>query len=144
MEEVPQADKAWLSTTKTQWVTFWTSEIARLVDAETQRPAVLRLFTLYDERERAYREYRRKRVVKGSTGQPVINPVWKQVPVMDMEIRQLEDRFGLTPQSQLKLGVTFGHAARTLDEMNKRLNEDENGASDEGAAEDPRTLRLEA
>lgn len=130
---VPRAPRGLLRETGRLWDTYWLSPVGQLADRETDVPAIRRLFSLYDERERAYRSYKRRRIVKGSEGQPVLNPAWKQVPVMDAEIRQLEDRFGLTPQSRLRLGVTFGAAARSLEDMNRDLNRDE-----DDYGEDPR------
>lgn len=132
--EIPPAPRGLLRVTVERWEAYWASSIGQLADPETDLPAIQRLYSLYDERERAYRSYRKRRVVKGSTGQPVINPAWKQVPIMDAEIRQLEDRLGLTPQSRLKLGVTFGAAARSLEDLNRDLTTDDDARDDQ----DPR------
>ena len=43
----------------------------------------------------------------------------------DAEIRSLEDRLGMTPKARLQLGVEFGKAVKTLDDLNKTLNADE-------------------
>ena len=115
----------WLKVTRERWADYWQSDVARLVDAQTDGIAVVRLFSLYDERERAYRAYKRKRMVPGSQGQPVVNPIWKHAAVMDAEIRQLEDRFGVTPQAKLKLGVQLNAAVRSLEDMNRELNEND-------------------
>ena len=52
----------------------------------------------------------------------------------DTEIRQLEDRFGLSPRARLTLGLTFGEAGHTLEELNRSLGEEVDYANDE----DPR------
>lgn len=132
--ELPPAPRGLLRVTVERWEVYWSSPIGQLADPQTDLPAIERLFSLLDERERAYRSYKKRRVVKGSTGQPVINPAWKHVPIMDAEIRQLEDRLGLTPQSRLKLGVTFGAAARSLEDLNRDLTVDDEGHD----AQDPR------
>lgn len=120
-EAAPASERSWLAITRRRWVQYWASPLARLAERATDLPAIERLFGLYDERERAYRAFRRRRLVTGSQGQPVVNPLWKQVPVMDAEIRQLEDRLGLTPRARLQLGVTFGAAARSLEDLNQDL-----------------------
>jgi P27 family predicted phage terminase small subunit len=118
-----------------RWRTFWRSEMARIVDEDRDRPAIERLFTLYDERERAYQAFRRARLVKGSTKQPVVNPLWRHATAtLDPEIRQLEDRFGLTPRSRAQLGLAIGGLKKTLDDMNRELDDDRD--DDEG--QDPR------
>jgi hypothetical protein len=98
-------------------------------------PALLRLFTLLDERERCARAASKQRLIKGSQGQPVLNPLLKQVAALDTEIRQLEDRFGLTPLARLRLGVTFGEAHRSLADLNRALVEEVADVDED----DPRT-----
>lgn len=137
LAQVPAPGKHWLVPTKQQWVAFWLSSVACLVEADSDGFALARLFSLYDERERAYRAYRRNRLVEGSTGQMIVNPLWKQAAVNDAEIRALEDRFGVTPSARLKLGIKFGEAARNIKDLNDQLNADEDNDSDE-AKTDPR------
>jgi hypothetical protein len=97
-----------------------------------------RLFDLYDEHERALRAYRRKRLVPGSQGQPVINPAGRLLRELAGEIRQLEDRYGLSPMARLKLGHQGATAALTLAELNRTL---ENDAHED---EDPRLKVIDA
>jgi phage terminase small subunit len=55
----------------------------------------------------------------------VLHPLGRMMGVMDSEIRQLEDRFGLNPLARARLGITIGEAARTLADMNRMLEEDD-------------------
>ena len=112
------APRCLLAATRQAWEGFWGSEVAAAVDASSDMPAIVRLFTLLDERERALRIYRRARLVSGSQGQPVLSPAFKAIAVLDSEIRQLEDRFGLTPRARAALGLTIGQARITLDQLN--------------------------
>lgn len=121
MGEVPEAPRGLLKVTRAAWNAYWSSPLADAVEIATDLPAIHRLFTLRDERERALRAYRKKRVVKGSQGQPVVNPVWSSAQKMDSEIRQLEDRLGLTPKARAQLGITLGEAKRSLDDLNRAL-----------------------
>lgn len=132
--KIPPAPGGLLRATLESWESFWSSALARLVDPETDLPAIRRLFTLQDERERALRSYTKRRLVEGSMGQPVINPAFRQVPRWDAEIRALEDRFGLTPASRFRLGIALGDAARSLEDLNAGLDVD----GDDGARDDPR------
>jgi len=116
---VPGPPRSLLAVTRKSWEAFWTSEVAAAVDASSDMPAIVRLFTLLDERERALRIYRRARLVSGSQGQPVLSPAFKAIAVLDSEIRQLEDRFGLTPRARAALGISIGQARLTLDELNR-------------------------
>ncbi len=131
----PDPPAGLLKTTRDQWETYWRSSLARYVDQDTDRPAIERLFTLYDERERALQGYRKSRLVKGSQGQPVLNPLARLMSTLDSEIRQLEDRLGLNPKARATLGITFGEAARSLADLNRALTSE---VSDGEEEEDPR------
>src|SRR6266536_1128862 len=111
----PSAPAGLLKATRDDWVEFWRSPLGSLVVA-ADFPAVRRLFTLYDERSRAYSGYRRERLVLGGNKQQALNPLLAAMGMLDKEIRALEDRFGLTPMARLRLGVALGEAAKSLDE----------------------------
>ena len=115
------------------WNEYWGSELAKLVDPKTDGPAIRRLFTLYDERERAYEIFKDERMVKGSRGQTRVNPLAGFVKDLDVEIRQMEDRLGMSPKARLQLGITFGEAMLSMDELNRRL-----AATDAKETDDPR------
>lgn len=125
-----------LASTKAIWRSFWRSALAQAVDPNTDTAAIVRLFTLLDERERAYRGFRRKRLMEGSQGQSVLNPLARAMNAFDPEIRQLEDRLGMTPRARLQLGITLGEAAKSLAELNRILEEDSN--DEENEDRDPR------
>lgn len=131
--EPPAPPKTLLAPTAKSWTAFWESEAAALV-LPADLPALERLFELRDERARCMRVARSARLVPGSTGQAALNPLYKLIPTLDAEIRQLEDRYGLTPMSRLKLGITFGEATRSLSD----LNADTDAAVAANGDDDPR------
>lgn len=132
----PVAPDNLLPETREIWESFFRSPLAGAVD-ETHLPALERLFSLIDERERAYRAIQAtERIVTGSTGQPVLNPLYKLIQSFDVEIRNLEDRFGLNPKAGLSLGVQLGEAKKTLDDLNRALD-------DEAEEQDPRIVAIE-
>src|SRR6266536_4594907 len=107
--EPPPAPSGLLKATREDWATFWTSALATLVTL-ADRPALRRLFTLYDERSRAYRGLREfGRLIDLEHGGK-LNPLASYLKACDAEIRMLEDRFGLSPISRLRLGVALGEA----------------------------------
>ncbi len=105
------------------WGRLWASPLARAF-AESDLPALERLFLLRNERDRSFRAAGRSRLVAGSQGQPVLSPLLGYVASLDAEIRQLEDRFGLSPRARLQLGVTLGEATRSLAELNRSFLEE--------------------
>jgi len=111
----------WREQTVERWVAFWASPLASQVEPSDEG-AFRRLFKLYDEIERMWEAIEATgRVVEGSQGQPRPNPLYKQVQEFQAEARQLEDRFGLSPMSRLRLGITFADAQASLDGLNARL-----------------------
>jgi len=117
----PVASGGWRSGTVERWDEFWRSKLAANVEPSDEG-ALRRLFRLYDELDRLWDAIEETgRVVEGSQGQPRPNPLFKQVETFQAEARQLEDRFGLSPMSRLKLGVTFADAHMSLSALNERL-----------------------
>ena len=96
---------------------------------------VVRLVSLVELRETAFRSVRENPLIMGSKEQYVENPLAKAMSRYDSEIRALEDRFGLSPRSRLALNISLGAAKRSLDEL-------VGGASDgdEGPVEDFRDV----
>ena len=122
--DTPKPPTGLLAATRKQWAKYWESPVAEAIDRGSDMPALERLFRLYDERLRAYRGYRKERLVEGSQGQPVLNPLANVIEKCDKEIRALEDRLGLNPKSRLQLGITMTEAKRTLEDMNRDLEPD--------------------
>lgn len=125
-----------LATTVEAWDRLWSSDVVNVVDLRSDIEAVIRWAALLDERERTFRAFRKQRIVEGSQGQPTLSPLWQVIRSCDTELRALEDRIGLSPKARLQLGITYAEAGRSLDELNRML-EDDHGDVDEAAA-DPR------
>ena len=122
--EVPDPPENMLPATREWWDELWSSDIRQAWE-KSDWPALRRLAEMYDERERALQGYRQQRLVEGSTGQPVLNPLWKLVEGLDKEIRQLEDRFGLSPKARLQLGITFGQAQTSMQALMAAMTDGE-------------------
>lgn len=137
--EPPAAPEGLLQKIEEDWEAFWKAPLAQHVIQE-DLPALKRLFTLYDERERAYRSYRANRLVKGSQDQMVLNPLARVMQNLDVEIRHLEDRFGLTPRARFALGIAFGEVTKSLEEMNRTLAANDDNDQEATEEEDPRTI----
>lgn len=149
----PPADL--LATTRSAWESFWRSPQAKYVDPSTDLMALVRLFRLYDEQERAYRQLTgkgAKRIVEGSKGQPRLSPLYSLIDRLDAKILAVEDRFGLSPRARQNLGVKrAGGSGGSLDDLNQGLAgdetpelEDDERDDDAGEAEDPRHLAAQA
>lgn len=119
-----------------RWEAFWRSDISSQVEP-SDHDALRRLFRLYDEIERLWDGIERMgRVVEGSQGQPRPNPLFKQIEAFQVECRQLEDRFGLSPRARFNLGISFAAASASFDDLNARLASKVEGSVDPFAADD--------
>lgn len=121
------------------WDRLWRSDVVSVVDLQSDMESVVRWASLLDERERALRAFRRKRLVEGSQGQAVLNPLWNVVRGCDTELRALEDRIGLSPKARLQLGITYAEAGKSLDELNRLLDEE----GDADVIDDPRLAAID-
>ncbi len=132
---VPSPPPGILTATRDWWVTYWSSELSRMVKL-TDITSLTQLALLYDERERAQRAIRRSRVetitdsdgnerqlrvsnrlVPGSKGQPVLNPLIRYVEDLQTDIRALEDRFGLNLKARLSLGLKIEEGMKRLEDL---------------------------
>jgi hypothetical protein len=110
-----------LAVTREAWAAFWSSPLRDVVVPGSDLPALTRMFHLQDEYERCRREFRTNRLTPGSSGQPVVNPLGSFMLALAKEIRALEDRFGASVVSRLRLSVELGAATKSLDEMNRSM-----------------------
>lgn len=134
---VPDPDPGWSEATVAEWESWWGSDVARLVDPESETPIVRRLFDVLNQAAEFEAAGRLEPMVAGSTGQLVINPLLKHAQGLRDEARRDESVLGRGPKRRLDLGIKFGDAARSLDDINRRLT----GGSDSGptpAPQDPR------
>ena len=122
--DLPKLRGRYLKNTKLWWEDFWNSDLATAIDTKSDQQAVYRLATLIDERERIFKQAKKDRLVVGSQGQAVLNPLYSAMLKLDAEIRQLEDRIGMNPKSRVSLGIQIGQAKRTLADLNADLEEE--------------------
>lgn len=142
--KAPAAPKDFLASTKRRWDVYWKSEFAKVV-RESQLPMIYRLFDRYDERERTMLVVRKQgRFTTGSQGQIVLHPGLKYIDSCDAAIIILEDRLGLSPRGAAALGIGLAKAKKSLDEMNRAMNEDHDQDDTANATEDPRVLSISA
>lgn len=132
----PEPDEAWSDATVAEWRAWWASDVARLIEPDSEGPIVRRLFDLLDQAARFEAEGRKSPLVEGSTGQMVINPLLKHAQGLRDEARRDESVLGRGPKRRLDLGIKFGDAARSLDDINRRLSASNSGPAP--APKDPR------
>jgi phage terminase small subunit len=139
---VPDPDESWSDVKKAEWEAYWRSDVAKLATEETV-PVAYRLHDRRDEARVLLAGLRKSgaRLTLGSEKQVRANPIYKVLQGLDAEIRQLEDRLGLSPLAKLQLGATFGSAASALDDLNRRF-EAEVSEDDDATEPDPRVTDI--
>ena len=93
-----------------------------LIDAD--RGGLERWIRYVDEWARVRRAFVSSRVVEGSTGQPVLNPLAGYIRQLEDAIHRLEERYGLTPYARTRLGIAVGQAKLTAQALNRQLEEE--------------------
>ncbi|WP_426568104.1 P27 family phage terminase small subunit [Streptomyces canus] len=122
MSKPPAPPTGLLKRTRERWADYWASPVAKLADPISDLPALERLFALYDDLERSNASVKKTgHMVTGSQGQAVLNPLLRHIQQTQAEVRQLEDRFGLSPRARLSLNVTLGEAAKSLADLNSEF-----------------------
>lgn len=109
------------------WDAVWESELARVIDRRTDLPRLERWIWATAELERVRRTLQRTRLVRGSTGQPVLNPLASYAADLERTIEKAEDAFGMTPKARLGLGLDVAQLAKTAADLNRMLESDDDG-----------------
>lgn len=139
--DLPDAERM-LPSTVEAWQELWTAALASaIVIPASDMAALARLFHMRDEYERLMEGFRSERIVSGSQGQPVLNPVFQAANALAKEIRAMEDRFALTPRARLNASIELGEAKKSLDDLNAAMA---GPASDGPPPPDPRVIDVGA
>lgn len=118
---VATADLAWRDDVREAWAELWSSPLAGHF-RPTDVPALRRLFDYRHQLIEAGERYAEEPMTVGSMGQPVLSPWAAEVHRLEATVQKLEDRFGLTPMSRLRLGVTYEEGV-SLAQRNSQLLE---------------------
>lgn len=86
-----------------RWDAFWASEPAAAVDPKSDLNRLNRWIEQCDEYDVALEEIGRDRVVPGSAGNYVLNPLYKLLAQLDASMSRTETEFGMTPQGRKRL-----------------------------------------
>lgn len=133
----PPAPENLLERTRKLWHWYWDSQVASVASDTTDLPQIEIVFQMLDEHARCFRAFSTKRLVRGSQGQMVLNPLGRYCDRLRGQILSYAREIGLTPIAKLRLGITAGHAKKTLDQMNRELDADDD-AADPRRAKKPR------
>lgn len=100
---VPKPPTGLLASSRARWRAFWDSPSAALVNLDSDLPRLERWVRSADEYERAAKIVRDARLVKGSMGQPTLNPLVGYLVHLEGIITRAETEFGMTPAARIRL-----------------------------------------
>jgi P27 family predicted phage terminase small subunit len=120
---VPRAPAGLLAVSRKRWRAYWLSNLAQAVDRQVDLPRIERWIEMSDEYEKVNAILKQTRLVKGSMGQPTLNPLVGYLSVLLAELRAAETELGMTPLARQRLGIAYGQARLTVHELHRLLNE---------------------
>jgi P27 family predicted phage terminase small subunit len=120
---VPRAPAGLLAISRKRWRAYWLSNLAQAVDREVDLRRIERWIEISDEYEKVNAILKQTRLVKGSVGQPTLNPLVSYLSVLLAELRAAETELGMTPLARQRLGIAYGQARLTAQDLNRILEE---------------------
>lgn len=109
---IPPPPPGLLVRSERRWEAFWRSPVAQVIDPAADLPRLVRWIKASDEWERVTKTINETgRLVRGSMGQPVLNPLFGYLAQLDAQLTRAESEFGMTPMARLRLGLSLGELA---------------------------------
>jgi P27 family predicted phage terminase small subunit len=105
MTSPPKPPSGLLKPSRDRWAQFWESRAALAVDLASDMPRLIRWIEVTDEYDRTVKTIRSARLVKGSMGQPVLNPLVAYLVHLEGMITRTEKEFGMTPMARARLDL---------------------------------------
>ena len=105
MTPPPKPPAGLLKPSRDRWRQFWASQAADAVDLASDMPRLVRWIQVSDEYDRAAKVIRQSRLVRGSMGQPVLNPLVAYLIYLEGLISKAEGEFGMTPMARHRLNL---------------------------------------
>jgi P27 family predicted phage terminase small subunit len=117
MTSPPKPPAGLLKPSRDRWAQFWESRAALAVDPASDMPRLIRWIEVSDEYDRTAKTIRSARLVKGSMGQPVLNPLVAYLIHLESMITRTEKEFGMTPMARTRLDLKRPSADDELAEL---------------------------
>jgi hypothetical protein len=133
------APRGLLASSKAAWEAFWDDRQSALL-TPSGRVVLERWVRAVDRFERSTRAADKQPLVPGSTGQPVVNPLYRVADSARAVVEACERQLGVGGVYAASLGLAAVAEARSLADLNARYGEPDGG--DDDADADPRVVRI--
>lgn len=140
--ERPDAPESLCPEARSQWDAYWDSPAAGIQTA-ADRGVVLRWIDAVDRYLRTLGEADRRPMVKGSTGQQVVNPLYKIAQDALSTVERAEKQLGIGALNRAGLGIAVINEQRSLQEMNAGYGGGVDGGDQPTEEEDPRFVVID-
>lgn len=120
--ELPSRRPAWLAESRAAWEGAWADPIAQAWTA-ADRPILLRWVDAVDRAMRSLKRGDRKPVVVGGNGQITEHPSYGTAARSISTAEKCEQQLGFGALNREKLGFTIGAARKSLEELNRELDD---------------------
>jgi P27 family predicted phage terminase small subunit len=124
--EVPKPPAGLLASSERRWDAFWRSPVAEVIDPGSDMPRLERWIKASDEFARVTKLVKETgRMVLGSMGQPVLNPLYALLRDLDAQLVRVEAEFGMTPMARLRLGLSIADLTEARQRIEGRARQAE-------------------
>lgn len=125
----PEPPPKLLAWTRSRWDAFWDSEVSHAT-GEADVWAVEVFFTALDDWRRCVNAARKTPFIEGSQGQPRINPMADRADRLMSKLPALAAEIGASPLARSKLAIDMGNAAKTIEDLTREAQIDDDPADD--------------
>lgn len=120
----PACPARMLKRSQQEWESVWTGERGAHLHPLNHLAAAENWILMFDERARAWREFRRRRYTTGSTGQTKLSDAWKQIQALERMVAKAEDELGISATGRVRWRLpVIGNGAEEAAELNERMAE---------------------
>lgn len=127
---------------KRAWAEFWQSDVSAVVQMEADREELEHWARCVDERKRLWDIVKKSRLIKGSHGQLMTNPLVRQIRDLTVDINRVSDRFGMNPTSRFRLQFSATAVVHSANELMDLLNDDSDDEAEEFEVPDGTVIRM--
>jgi P27 family predicted phage terminase small subunit len=129
---VPPAPRGLRAYGKRAWNEFWQSDVSAVVQLAADREEIDHWARCVDERAKLWEIVKKSRLIKGSHGQLMTNPLVRQIRELTADINRVSDRFGMNPTSRFRLQFSATAVVHSANDLLDMLDDDDDTEADEG------------